>query len=310
MDGARRMIVALTGATGFLGGAVLERLIADGHGVRALTRRPQPERPGVAWIAGDLADEPALASLVAGTDAVIHVAGAVNVPGRAAFFAANAEGTRVLVEQAQAAGVTRFVLVSSLSAREPQLSDYGWSKREGERMVEAGTLDWTIVRPPAIYGPGDREMLEMFQMAARGLVMLPPTGRLSVIHADDLAGLLVLLAGDRSGLSTGATYEVDDGAPGGFSHVDFAHALGRAVGRRAFALSLPRLALMLGARVDGLLRGKGAKLTADRVRYFCHPDWVAAPDRRVPESLWRAGIAVEQGLTATAAAYRAKGWLK
>ncbi|MET0137230.1 MAG: NAD(P)-dependent oxidoreductase, partial [Sphingobium sp.] len=178
------MIVALTGATGFLGGAVLEYLLAGGHDVRALTRRPQPDRSGVEWIAGDLADKDALATLVAGADAVIHVAGAINVPDRMAFHAANAEGTRLLVRAAQDAGAARFVLVSSLSAREPGLSDYGWSKREGEGMVEASALDWTIVRPPAIYGPGDREMLEMFRMAARGVVMLPPAGRLSVIHAD------------------------------------------------------------------------------------------------------------------------------
>ncbi len=304
------MIVALTGATGFLGGAVLERLIAEEHGVRALTRRPQPERPGVEWIAGDLADAAALGALVAGADAVIHVAGAINVADRDAFFAANAEGTRLLTERARAAGVGRFVLVSSLSAREPQLSDYGWSKREGEIMVEQNGLNWTIVRPPAIYGPGDPEMLEMFQMAARGLVMLPPAGRLSIIHVDDLARLLVTLAADRSNSTPGATYEVDDATPGGFSHVAFARALGEAVGRRTRTLSLPRSAMMLGARVDGLLRGKRAKLTADRVRYFCHPDWVAAPERHVPDSLWRPEIGAEAGLATTAAAYRAKGWLK
>lgn len=304
------MIAALTGATGFLGCAVLERLIADGHEVRALTRRPQPERPGVAWIAGDLADDGALARLVTGADVVIHVAGAINAADRMAFFAANAEGTRTLADKARAAGLSRFILVSSLSAREPHLSNYGWSKREGEAAVQESGLDWTIIRPPAIYGPGDREMLEMFQMAARGLVMLPPPGRFSVIHADDLARLLVRLAEDRSGVSSGGLYEVDDGAAGGFSHVEFAHALGTAVGRSVVTLALPRWAMMLGARADRLLRGGGAKLTPDRVRYFCHPDWVAAPARQVPPGLWSPGIDAATGLKATAAAYRAKGWLK
>jgi nucleoside-diphosphate-sugar epimerase len=289
---------------------VLERLLADGHDVHALTRRPQPARSGVEWIAGDLADEDALATLVAGTEAVIHVAGAINVPDRTAFHAANAEGTRLLASAAQDAGAARFILVSSLSAREPGLSDYGWSKREGEGMVEASALDWTIVRPPAIYGPGDREMLEMFRMAARGLVMLPPAGRLSVIHADDLARLLVALAADRSGVTTNRTYEVDDGTPGGFSHVDFAVALGRAVGRRGISLSLPRFAMMLAARADRLVRGASAKLTPDRARYFCHPDWVAALAAKVPDAIWRPEIRAEPGLAATAAAYRRQGWLK
>lgn len=301
------MIVALTGATGFLGGAVLERLLDEGHGVRALARRPQAKRTGVTWVMGDLADEPALARLVEGTDAVIHVAGAINVPDRAAFHAANAEGTRLLAEASRG---KRFVLVSSLSAREPDLSDYGWSKREGERVLEGMTgLDWTAVRPPAIYGPGDREMLEMFRMARSGIMMLPPAGRLSIIHADDLARLLVTLAGTRGNAAAGRIYEVDDGTPGGFTHVAFAHRLGQAVGRRVLPVSLPRWAMMLAARGDRLVRGAKAKLTPDRARYFCHPDWVAAPDRAVPQDLWHPEIGADEGLAATAAGYRAKGWL-
>lgn len=302
------MPIALTGGTGFLGGAVLDRLLAEGHAVRALARRPQAALAGVEWVMGDLDDRAALDRLVAGCEAVIHVAGAINAPDRAAFHDCNAGGTERLVAAARNAGCGRFVLVSSLSAREPALSDYGWSKREGERVVEASGIDWVIVRPPAIYGPGDREMLEMFQMAARGVVLLPPGGRLSVIHADDLAELLVRLA---AGGPTGAVLEVDDGTPGGWSHRDFAHALGAAVGRkRVAAIPLPRTALLLGSRIDRLVRGYGAKLTADRVRYFCHPDWVASPGRQPPPTFWHPRIATAEGLAATGAAYRAKGWLR
>lgn len=303
------MNIALTGATGFLGGAVLERLLAEGHEVRALVRRPQPDRAGVRWVAGDLADGTALAALVSGADAVIHVAGAVNVADRAAFYAANAGGTRLLAEKTVEAGVRRFILVSSLSAREPQLSDYGWSKREGEHALIGSGLDWTIVRPPAIYGPGDREMLEMFRMAAHGFVLLPPPGRLSIIHADDLANLLVRLSEDRSAATCGQVYEVDDGTPGGFTHVAFARALGEAVGRRVRTLSLPAFVLMLAARGDRLLRGASAKLTPDRARYFCHPDWVSAKEAGVSEAVWRPVIGAHDGLAATAAGYRAKGWM-
>lgn len=302
------MPIALTGGTGFLGGAVLDRLLVEGHAVRALARRPQAARAGVEWIMGDLDDRPALERLVAGCDAAIHVAGAINAPDRAAFHGCNAGGTARLVAAAREAACARFVLVSSLSAREPQLSDYGWSKREGERAVEASGIDWVIVRPPAIYGPGDREMLEMFQMAARGVVLLPPDGRFSVIHADDLAVLLVKLA---EGGPSDAVLEPDDGTPGGWSHRDFAQALGKAVGReRVWAIALPRAAMMLGARVDRLVRGRGAKLTADRVRYFCHADWVARPDRQPPPSFWQPRVGAREGLAATAAAYRAKGWLR
>lgn len=304
------MRIALTGATGFLGGAVLDRLIDRDHWVKALTRRPQPARLGVEWIAGGLSDAAALDVLVAGMDVVIHVAGAVNAASRDAFIAANVTGTEMMVAAARRAGVSRFILVSSLSARVPQLSDYGWSKHAGEEVVQASGLDWTIVRPPAIYGPGDREMMEMFRMARRGFVLLPPRGRLSIIHVDDLAELLVALAVDRSDVARNRVYEADDGTPGGWTHGKLAKALGDAVGRRCVSLALPRAALMAGARIDRFVRGSGAKLTLDRARYFCHPDWVADPARAVPAELWTPRVATPQGLAATAAAYRAKGWLR
>lgn len=300
------MRVALTGATGFLGSATLAALLAGDHEITALTRRPQPHRDRVRWVEGDLSDAAALATLVDDAEAVLHIAGAVNARDRAAFAEANAAGTGRLLLAARTAHVGRFVLVSSLSAREPQLSDYGWSKREGEAAVERSGMPAIIVRPPAIYGPEDRELLEMFRMAARGLVLLPPPGHLSIIHVDDLARLLVALV--RKG-QPGALYEPDDGTAGGFTHRQFGAALGRAVGRRVLTPSLPRFALMAAARIDRIVRGAGAKLTPDRARYFCHPDWVCDPARAVPADLWTPAIAAEQGLAATAAAYRAKGLL-
>jgi nucleoside-diphosphate-sugar epimerase len=304
------MRIALTGATGFLGSALLDRLIAGEHWVKALTRRPQPVRLGAEWIAGDLFDAKALEAMVAGMDAVIHVAGAVNAPDREGFAAANVTGTQTLITAARNAGVTRFIFVSSLSARAPHLSDYGWSKHAGEEVVRASGLDWTIVRPPAIYGPDDRQMLEMFRMARRGLVLLPPPGRLSIIHVEDLAELLVALAVEWPGGSRHELYEVDDGRPGGWAHRELVRAMGDAVGKHCLSLALPRAALMGVARLDRLARGGAAKLTPDRARYFSHPDWVADPERAVPAALWSPRIATPQGLAGTAQAYRAKGWLR
>jgi uncharacterized protein YbjT (DUF2867 family) len=235
----------------------------------------------------------------------------VNAPNRAAFEAGNAAGTANLIGAMKAQGVGRLVHVSSLAAREPQLSDYGWSKAEAERHVADSALDWTMVRPPAIFGPGDAELLELFQMAARGFVLLPPGGRLSVIHVDDLADLLVLLAGRAGDETRHATYEVDDTRPTGWSHVEFAQAIGRAVGRRSVrTIAMPSPLVRLGARIDRLLRGDKARLTPDRAAYFCHEDWVSSPALQPPATLWMPAIATEQGLSATAAAYRAKGLLR
>ncbi|MDB5684011.1 MAG: NAD-dependent epimerase/dehydratase [Sphingomonas bacterium] len=283
--------------------------IAAGRGwqVNALARRPQPETPNVRWIAGSLEQGDSLARLVENCDAVIHVAGVINAADRAGFAAGNIAGTAVMIAATAAAGIRRFVHVSSLAAREPGLSDYGWSKAESEALVGASGLDWTIVRPPAVYGPGDREMLELFRMARRGLVALPPRGRLSLIAAEDLADLLLDLAATPDG--TGALYEPDDGVPTGWSHSGFARALGEALGRRVRTVAMPAALLRIGARLDSAIRRDRAKLTPDRVRYFCHPDWVVTPARRPPPALWQPGIATPAGLKATADWYRAQGWL-
>jgi uncharacterized protein YbjT (DUF2867 family) len=298
--------LAITGGTGFVGKHLL-RLVTERDGqARALARRPQEAMRRIFWVAGALDQPASLARLMAGADAVIHVAGVVNAPDRTGFAAGNIEGTAAMIAAAEQAGVRRFVHVSSLAAREPDLSDYGWSKAESEKLVAASGLSWTIVRPPAVYGPGDSEMLELFRMAARGLVALPPRGRLSVIAAEDLARLLLALAEDDA---PGRTYEPSDGRPGGWSHADFARALGEAVGRRVRTLAVPAAVLRLGAQIDGMVRGKGAKLTPDRVQYFCHPDWAVDPGHAPPPSLWRAEIATPAGLSATADWYRQRNLL-
>ncbi len=299
------LTLAITGATGFVGAHLLDLALGAGHRVRALTRRPQEPRDGVTWIDGALDRPDSLSALVDGADAVIHVAGVINAPDAAGFEAGNVAGTAAMLEAVEKAGVARFVHVSSLAAREPCLSMYGASKVRSETLVEASPLSTAIVRPPAVYGPGDRETLDLFKMAGRGLILVPPQGRLSLIHVDDLARLLLALAA-----STNIdVIEPDDGHPGGWSHREFGDALGRAVGRPARTIVIPPSLMSLGARLDRLVRGANAKLTPDRVAYFCHPDWVASPDRAPPSGLWTAQIDTAQGLAATASWYRAQGWL-
>jgi len=301
------MRLAITGATGFVGSAVLDEATAQLHNVRALTRRDQPAREGVEWVRGTLDDAGALAALVEGCDAIIHIAGLTNTPDPAEFEAANVSGTANMIAATKAAGVERFVFVSSLAAREPQLSQYGASKAQAEELVAASKLDWTMVRPPAVYGPRDVDMFELFRSAKLGLVPLPPGGATSIIHVDDLAGLLVSLS-EQSRFKY--IYEPSDGREGGWSHKELAQAIGRAVGKNSvFAPSLPAGLLNLAAKTDRLLRGDKAKLTADRVGYMCHPNWVARFDKAVPEAIWKPGISGDQGLKATAQWYRAEGWL-
>jgi nucleoside-diphosphate-sugar epimerase len=294
------MRIAVTGGTGFVGARLLAALAKTSHDVRALTRRPMQDQPGLAWVPGSLENQEALDRLADGADALIHVAGVINAD-EAGFEAANVRGTAAVLEAAQAQGVRRFVHVSSLAAREPELSRYGGSKARSEALVRGSGLDFAIVRPPAVYGPGDRETLELFRMASRGLILLPPEGRLSLIHADDLAQFLIALV---SAKAPPTLTEPDDGKPGGWTHREFAFALSEAVGRKALALSMPRGAVRLGALLDRLIRRDRAKLTADRAAYFCHPDWVADPAVAPPTSLWAPVIDSREGLRATAEWYR------
>ncbi len=291
-----------------MGQTLLDLAAARSVPVRALARQPQKPRQGVEWIMGDLADTPALARLVAGAEAVIHIAGVVNAPDVAGFEAGNVAGTLEVVTAAMVAGTPRFIHVSSLSAREPQLSAYGASKLKGEKIVMASPLDWTVVRPPAVYGPRDREILELFRFAKAGLVPLPPRGRMSAIHVDDLAELLLALVPGGEDVSH-RVFEPDDGTPGGWSHKSFARAIGWALGKRVTALPLPKLALRLAARGDRIMRKGHAKLTEDRVGYMCHPDWVVSDEARVPEARWTPRIGTRAGLKATAKWYRDAGWL-
>ena len=301
------MKIAVTGGTGFVGSHLLDIATAEGHRLAALTRREQPPRDRIDWVSGDLQDRDALHRLVDGADAIIHVAGTINAPNAAGFDKGNIQGTLAMLAAATAGGVHRFIHVSSLAAREPKLSLYGASKQRAEELVHSSGLDWSIVRPPAVYGPGDKETLELFRMAKLGLMLMPPKGRVSVIHADDLARLLLALAGPS--VPSNILIEADDGRPGGWSHREFARALAAAVGTKPAIVSSPGVVLRLAARVDQWWRGEKAKLTTDRAAYFSHRNWVVEPKRACPPQIWQPSIETNQGLADTARWYRAEGWL-
>ena len=301
------MTIAVTGATGFVGQALLDRALEADVTVKALARRAQPPLAGVEWVSGDLGTHDSLRQLVRGAEAVIHVAGVVN--DAAQFESGNVLGTLNVIEAAKAEGVQRFIHVSSLSAREPDLSAYGASKARAEKLVMASGLDWTIVRPPGIYGPRDVDYFEMFRLARWGLMPVPPKeGRASIIHVDDLARLLLALVPGGEGVSS-QTFEPDDGREQGWSHYEFARAIGWAMGRRPWVVHLSRASLERAARVDRRVRGPKARLTADRVGYMSHPDWVVSNDARPPRGLWQPQVPTREGLKATAQWYRDNRWL-
>jgi nucleoside-diphosphate-sugar epimerase len=155
--------IALTGATGFAGGPILAGLLAAGHTVKALVRRPREKQFStiVNVITGGLDEAAVLKEFVINTDVVVHVAGAITATSEAEYFKINFAGTKLLFEAAVAAGVKRFIYVSSLAARLPSISAYAASKRAAEDYLQSVStkMEVVVLRPSAIYGPGDKATL-------------------------------------------------------------------------------------------------------------------------------------------------------
>lgn len=305
-------LVAVTGATGFVGPHLVAALARHGYKVRLLIRRwsPVPSLAGVEAeiVLGDLADEAALRRLVDGADTVIHAAGLIKARAPADFMMVNRDGTARLSALAPEA---RFILLSSLAAREPQLSAYAESKRAAEQVVAERTGPWLAVRAPAVYGPGDRETLAYFKAAARGLAPRPrgKGTRLSLIHVEDLAEALARVV---EAPPPASVYEIDDGREGGYGYGDMALATGEALGCSVRSVPIPRAAMEIVGWANGLrhaLGGAAQILTRAKVRELFHPDW-AVHDRRLAATIdFRPRYDLKAGFRDTILWYRQNKWL-
>ncbi len=304
---SRSPIIALTGATGFIGGAVARRLLREGWEVRALYRPSSRNDPvacaGLSWIPGSLEDTEALARLVAGADALVHCAGVGRGAGRDVFDRVNAEGVARIAARAAAAQVPRFLLMSSLAAREPQLSPYAASKRAGEVALvrTAGAMAWVVLRPPAVYGPGDRELRTLFRCIGHGLlpVLSGAAARFSLLYVDDLAAAVACWL--REGGGEGRAFELHDGHPGGYSWADVAHSAQALLGRRVRRVPVPAAALKVAAAFNLALAVTGYRpmLTPGKVRELRHPDWVCDDVPFREATGWRPEVGLEEALRRT-----------
>jgi len=256
-------------------------------------------------VTGDLEDRESLRRLVAGADAVVHCAGAVRGATRQSFEGINVEGVAHLVAAARAQHpAPHFFLISSLAAREPHLSHYAASKRKGEKtLVEnAGPMPWVILRPPAVYGPGDRELLPLFRWMCRGIAPLigPPGNRLSLLYVDDLAEAIVCSL--RKGTARGCSYEVHDGQVGGYSWEDIIAAIARMNGRKIYRLRVPLSLVRLAATLNlatARTSGRAPMLNPGKVRELIHPDWVGDNWALTRDTGWNPRISLDEGLKQT-----------
>jgi len=308
-------LAAVTGATGFLGRRLVAALAAEGWRVRVLARRdaalaaPDGVEPEV--VIGGLADGAALAALCRGSDVVIHAAGLIKARAAADFAGVNAAGAERVALAARAAGVPRMLLVSSLAAREPRLSPYAASKRAGEEA--AGKVlgeRLTVMRPPAIYGPGDLETLGVFEAALRLPVapVFDSRARLAMIHVEDAARQIAAAAATPPERPVVA---LSDARAEGYGWREIVGAASRAVGRESLMVEMPSLALSLAGAAGATLRLFGANpiLTPGKAREMRHLDWSLRPEER-----WSSAPApkfdLAEGFAHTVAWWRVAGKLR
>ncbi len=321
----------VTGATGFIGLHLVEHLVSRGTRVRCLVRSPAKaallDPFPVERVEGDLSDPGRWKGSLSGVDALFHLGGLTAARDLAGYRRLNTEATRALGEAALSVprppGV--FLFVSSLAAMGPRrdpgevigeddpprpLTDYGVSKWEAEEALRAlPGLATVVVRPPAVYGPGDRELLPFFRLAAQGV--FPVANRrasLSLVHVHDLArGLAEAAVGGRAGEAYHLAH------PRALSPGELSACLARAAGReRLRALPVPYPLLFAAAAVAeaaGRLRGRVPVFNRQKARELAAPGWACSVEKARADFGFTADLPAEVGFAMTALWYRARGWM-
>jgi nucleoside-diphosphate-sugar epimerase len=238
-----------------------------------------------------------LADIVADCSAVVYCAGSVRGRNAADFSKANISGVKAMLEALEVSkSAPPLLLLSSLAASRPELSDYAYSKHAGELLVKSSSSAWTVLRPPAVYGPGDREMLPVLKMIRRGLLAHagPSDQRLSLLHVDDLVNAVVTwISAPQKCLHQ--TYAIDDGTPGGYNWMD----IGEAVGKKKFSvLKVPHFVLNTAARLNLLFSrvlGYAPMLSPGKVRELEQPEWLGDNTAFTGATGWQPQLDLKQG---------------
>jgi nucleoside-diphosphate-sugar epimerase len=320
--------ILLTGATGFVGSHLVEALSRRDVKVRAFVRatsdRSFLKRLGVESVEGSLDDAASLRRAVADADVVVHMAGATRALRPATFHEVNAAGTlRLLDAMAADGGARRLVYLSSLAAAGPAegrpvrpgdeprpLTTYGRSKLAGEtHALSRDGIATAVLRPPAVYGPRDRELLPFFRLAKRRLlpVIGPPARRVQLVHVRDLAEALVRAVEVRE--ATGVFHIAE---PTAYTWAEMLELVAVAVGKRGMHVPIPA-AVLRGAATGSQL---GARLTRRPVVFdrekaldLLAAGWLCETDAARRDLGFEAAIPLAEGFRETARWYRAHGWL-
>jgi nucleoside-diphosphate-sugar epimerase len=242
---------------------------------------------------------------VGDADAVVHCAGAVRGISEADFYRTNVEAVSRLAQVAASRSPTpRFLLISSLAAREPELSPYAASKRMGELALTATAdrLSWTALRPPVVYGPEDRAMRPLLRLMLHGIapILGRKDARFSLIYVEDLADAVIQWL--SCNVREQRAFELDDGHPQGYAWHEIVETFQRLRGKRVVSFQVPELIMHVVARLNKMaasVMGYGPIFTPGKVREFRHPNWICdnIPFCRV--TTWLPRIRLEEGLRRT-----------
>lgn len=328
------MTVLVTGATGFLGSHVAEQLSKAGRTARCLVRKTSDKSfleklDNIEFAEGTVEDRDSFERAAEGVEAIVHSAGLVKAKTPEEFHRVNADGTRNALWAAKAAGdsLKRFVLVSSQAASKPsedgtptKVSDgsapvthYGRSKLAAERATLAmkDELPVVILRPSAIYGPRDKEILAFFAAVKAGVFpyMGSPHKRISMVYGADCAAACIRAI--DADVPSGSVFFVDDGV--GHEMHDLIAQIETVMNKRAWLrFPLPRPVVQtaaLASELYGKARGQAVMLTRDKCNELFAPHWVcdSAPTR---EALgWQPETSFADGTRTTYEWYVANGWL-
>ncbi len=328
------MKILVTGATGFIGSHLTESLIKRGYSVRCLLRKTSNRRwiepcivlgdkngSPVETVYGDCLDRSSLEKALDGVDAVIHVAGLTKAVREKDFYSVNVKGTETLLESIKdaASGLKRFVFISSLAAAGPSpdgkprveedepspVSFYGKSKLEAERLViNSDSIPYTIVRPPAVYGPRDRDFYVFFKLVNRGI--FPYWGRslYSMVYIDDLVNGIILTIEKK--VAEGRIYFISNRE--NYTNEEIAFTIAGILGKKLRKVRLPRSIMPFLASIGEKIKSKGI-INRDKIRELGHACWICNPARAERELGFKSTVSLEDGLRWTADWYRINRWI-
>ncbi len=323
--------VLITGGTGFVGSHLLETLAPHPFRLRALVRKADDaarlSARGVECIRGDMSDTAALTRAVADVDVVFHIAAVTKAPTGAVYERVNGQGTRALIAAIRATPSCprRFVYLSSLAAVGPArdgkpvrvddqprpLTAYGRSKLAGELACRAlmNETEVVILRAPVVYGPRDRDFFLLFQLAMRGILLMPRgvEGLLQLIHVHDLVDALIRAA---TLAKVAGIYHIAEARS--YSRAELVVGIARALRRPVRTVRVPHWLVRLAASCSELgatMRGRTTIFNRDKVQELLAPGWLCETAAARQDLSFEARIPLSEGLTCTVAWYREQGWL-